>query len=107
MLKVKSREFVIVVLLINACIPFMIGNQNTYFYVRHHLRALSEHLTTIPAQSKLECAWICEKNEKCGIANYDNIDSLCELVQERMDVSEIVTNTTIGWHLLGKRNSDS
>ena len=77
------------------------GNSDTYFYVQQHLRALAEHLTTISALSRLECAFICKEDELCSIANYDNINSMCELIQEGRIASEIAT-VTEGWHMLGK-----
>ena len=56
----------------------------------------------MPAQSKLECAFICKKDEMCGIANYDNLNSMCEFVPEGMGVSYIVEDTTEKWEVLGK-----
>ena len=47
----RSNEFALALLLINLYISLIIGGQHTYFYVQQHLRALSGHLTTIPAQS--------------------------------------------------------
>ena len=95
MLKIKSRDFATVLLFIHLFIPYMIGNQDTYFYVKQHLRAVSEY-RTMPAQSNLECAFSCKKNEKCGIANYDNLNSMCEFVQEGVGVSYIAADSENG-----------
>lgn len=103
MLKIKSRDFATVLLFIHLFIPFMIGNQDTYFYVKQHLRAASGYRITMPAQSKLECAFICKKDKICGIANYDNLNSMCESVPEGMAVSYIAAGTTGRWEMLGKK----
>ena len=106
MLKIKSKDFALVLLLVNLCISLIIGGQHTYFYVQQHLQALSGHLTIIPSRSKFECTFICEKDEKCGIANYDSLNSMCEWVKRGMGVLEIAadTTTTEEWKLLGKKN---
>ena len=100
--KIKSRDFATVLLLIHFFIPFMIVNQDTQFYVNQHLRAASGYRFTMPAQSKLECAFICKKDKICGIAKYDNLNSMCEFVPEGMGVSYIVEDTTDKWEILGK-----
>ena len=91
-------------LLINVCISLIIGGQHTYFYVQQHLRVSSGHLTIIPSRSKFECAFICEKDETCGIANYDSLNSMCEFVKRGMGVSKIAADTTEEWKLLGRKN---
>ena len=101
MFYVKLRYFAIVLFLLHLKTPLIIGEQNTYFYVQQHLRAVSGHLSSIPAQSKMQCAFICNENEMCGIANYANENFVCELVQQGMGVSEIATETTGGWQMLG------
>ena len=103
MFKIKSSGFAILLLLIMLCIPLIIGNPDTYFYVKQHLRAVSGYRSTMPAKSKLECAFICTKDEKCGIANYDNLNSMCESVPEGMAVSYIAAGTTGRWEMLGKK----
>ena len=80
----------------------MIGKGDTYFYVKQHLRAASGYRMTMPAQSKFECAFICKKDEMCGIANYDNLNLMCEVVPEGIDVSYVVEDTTERWKMLGK-----
>ena len=77
-------------------------NPDTYFYVKQHLRAASGYRNSMLAQSKLECAFICKKDEMYGIANYDNLNSMCELVAEGVGVSYIVADTTERWEMLGK-----
>ena len=37
----------------------------------------------------------------CGIANYDKLNSMCEVVPEGMGVSYIVEDTTDTWEMLG------
>ena len=98
----KSKEIAIVLLLINVCIPLIVGTTGTYFYVRQHLRASAWHRTAISARSKFECAFICKKDEMCGIANYGNLNSICESMQEGRVVSDIATETTEKWEMLGK-----
>ena len=97
----KPRDFIILFLLIKLCIPLIIGNSDTYFYVQQHLRALAEHLTTIPVLSRLECASICKKDEMCSIANYGNLNSMCELINTGRIASDIAAETE-GWQMLGK-----
>ena len=53
------------------------------------------------AQSAFECACICKQDEMCGIANYDKLNSMCEVVPEGMGVSYIVEDTTDTWEMLG------
>ena len=43
----------------------------------------------------------------CGIANYANANFVCELVQQGMGVSEIATETSGGWQMLGKKNQNN
>ena len=93
-------------LLIILNIPLIIANQDTYFYIRQDLRALSGHLVTISVLSKLECAFICKNVEICGIANYEKNNSKCELVQKGKGVSDIATETTEGWEMIGKKNQN-
>ena len=97
MFEIKSSEFAILLLFISLCIPLIIGNPNTYFYLKHYLRAASGYRTTMPAQSKLECASFCKKNEMCGIANYDNLNSMCEFMPEGVCVSYITVDSTERW----------
>ena len=101
MFQSKPRDFIIIFLLIKLCIPVIIGNSDTYFNVQQHLRASAEHLTTVSALSRLECAFICKKDEMCSIANYENLNSLCELINAGRIASEIAT-VTEGWQMLGK-----
>ena len=103
MFRSNSRDFAIVFFLTKLCIHFVSGDPGTYFYIKQNLRAVSGYRSTMPAQSKFECAFICTKDEKCGIANYDNVNSMCQSVPVGMAVSYIAAGTTGRWEMLGKK----
>ena len=101
MFQSKPRDFIIIFLVIKLSIPLIIGNPDTYFFLQQHLLALEEHVTTISALSRLECASICKKYEICSIANYGHLNSMCELINAGRIASEIA-RVTERWQILCK-----